>query len=384
MTLSLAFPGVGLMFSYRSTERFLVEWPRGFRYGTRNEEPNKNCQNDRRTGRSMSSTADTASADAQAEGGFESLIGPFVPVLHQLTRLAVLLFMVTTLLFFMLRLAGDPALVLAGNDATPEQLEAIRAQYGLDKPLFIQYLNYMGNLLQGDFGKSLASGEPAMGKVLTMLPATLLIAGLAMATSICIAIPLGAWLGFRPERADRRAVSSVIFVFQGVPGFVSALIFIQVFAVNLRWLPSLGMDYGNVKTWILPSCSLAWFLMPSLTRVVAANTAEAMREDYIRTARAGGAPGYSLLWRHALPNALLGAAALIGTQFAFLVGGAVITETIFAWPGIGWLLIESTQTLDFPVVQALAFTIAILVFSVNALTDLSFQYLDPRLRTKGG
>lgn len=331
----------------------------------------------------MSSTAETAPAGAQAGNRFGSLIGPFIPVLHQLMRLAVLLFMVTTLLFFMLRLAGDPALVLAGPDATPEQLEAIRAQYGLDQPLAIQYLNYMGNLAQGDFGKSLASGEPAMGKVLTMLPATLLIAGLAMAVSITIAIPLGAWLGFRPERVDRRGVSGIIFVFQGIPGFVSALIFIQVFAVNLRWLPSLGMDYGNVKTWVLPSCSLAWFLMPSLTRVIAANTAEAMREDYIRTAKAGGAPGYALLWRHALPNALLGAAALIGTQFAFLMGGAVITETIFAWPGIGWLLIESTQTLDFPVVQALAFCIAILVFSVNAVTDLSFQYLDPRLRTKG-
>ena len=329
-----------------------------------------------------------------------NLIGPFIPFIQQLSRLLVLLFMVTTLLFFMLRLAGDPALVLAGNDASPEKLAAIRAQYGLDKPLLIQYFNYMLNLLQGDFGRSLASGEPAMGKVLTMLPATLLIAGLAMLISILIAIPLGAWLGFKPERPDRRAVSGIIFVFQGVPGFVTALIFIQVFAVNLRLLPSLGMEWGTIeyinlfsnlsipipipsKTWILPSCSLAWFLMPSLTRVVAANTSEAMREDYIRTARAGGASGKSVLWRHALPNALLGAAALIGTQFAFLMGGAVITETIFAWPGIGWLLIESTQTLDFPVVQALAFCIAILVFIVNAITELSFQFLDPRLRSKG-
>lgn len=348
----------------------------------------------------MSSTAETVPPDAQSGGTLGSLMGPLVPVLHQLIRLIVLLFTVTTLLFFMLRLAGDPALVLAGNDATPEQLEAIRAQYGLDKPLVIQYFNYMGNLAQGDFGKSLASGEPAMGKVLTMLPATLLIAGLAMAFSIIVAIPLGAWLGFKPERADRRSVSGVIFVCQGVPGFVTALIFIQVFAVNLRWLPSLGMEWGTIiewaitetlsipipvpsKTWILPAASLAWFLMPSLTRVVAANTAEAMREDYIRTARAGGASAATLLWSHALPNALLGAAALIGTQFAFLMGGAVITETIFAWPGIGWLLIEATQTLDFPVVQSLALCIATLVFAVNALTDLSFQFLDPRLRTKG-
>jgi peptide/nickel transport system permease protein len=132
----------------------------------------------------MSSSADTARAGPNAGQGFQNLIAPLVPVLQQLTRLVVLIFMVTTLLFFMLRLAGDPALVLAGNDATPEQLAAIRAQYGLDKPLIIQYLNYMGNLLQGDFGKSLASGEPAMEKVLTMLPATLLIASLAMAYSI--------------------------------------------------------------------------------------------------------------------------------------------------------------------------------------------------------
>ena len=328
-----------------------------------------------------------------------SIMNSLAPIMQQLSRLLVLLFTVTTLLFFMLRLAGDPALVLAGNDATPEQIEAIRAQYGLDKPLVVQYLNYMGNILQGDFGKSLASGEPAMEKVTAMLPATLLIAGLAMLTSILLAFPLGAWLGFRPERLDRRIVSGIVFVFQGVPGFVTALIFIQIFAVNLRWLPSLGMEWGQLieiavsesfrfyipipsKTWVLPTASLAWFLLPSLTRVVAANTAEAMREDYIRTARAGGASGSTVLWRHALPNALLGAAALIGTQFAFLMGGAVITETIFAWPGIGWLLIESTQTLDFPVVQALALCIAILVFIVNAITELSFQFFDPRLRIK--
>jgi len=334
----------------------------------------------------MSSSRDIAvedSAGTDYKTSALSLLAPFLPLLSQLQRLAFLLFFVTTLLFFLLRLAGDPALVLAGNDATPEQLAAIRAQYGLDRPLIVQYFSYMGNLLQLDFGKSLASGEPAMGKVLTMLPATLLIAGLAMLTSVCIAFPLGSWLGFKPDRTERRGVAGIIFVLQGVPGFVTALLLIQVFAVNLRWLPSLGMSYTEIETWVLPAGSLASFLIPSLTRVVAANVAEAMREDYIRTARASGAPGYVLLFRHALPNALLGAAALIGTQFAFLMGGAVITETIFAWPGIGWLLIESVQTLDFPVVQALAFCIAILVFSVNTATDLSFRFIDPRLRSKG-
>ena len=328
-------------------------------------------------------TGAPAQEPEKRDDGLLGLITPLIPVLRPAGKLLFLLWAVTTLLFFLLRVAGDPALVLAGNDATPEQLAAIRAQYGLDRPLIVQYFSYLGNLMVLDFGQSLASGEPAMQKVLGMLPQTLLLAGLAMGLTVCIAFPLGSWLGFKPERPERRVIAGFLFLMQGVPGFVAALVFIQIFAVNMRILPSLGMSYTDVRTWILPATSLSMFLIPSLSRVVMANVAEAMREDYIRTARASGAAPHTILFRHALPNAMLGAAALIGTQFAFLIGGAVITETIFAWPGIGWLLIESTLTLDFPVVQALAFVIALLVFTVNTVTDLSFQFIDPRLRSKG-
>jgi len=296
--------------------------------------------------------------------------------------LAILIFSVSTLLFFLLRVAGDPALVLAGNDATPEQVDAIRRAYGLDRPLVLQYLSYLGQMVTLNFGKSLASGEPALQKVLAMLPATLLVTFLAMALTLLIAVPLGAWLGFNPAARSRKAAGAVIFVLQGVPGFVTALILIQIFAVKLLWLPSMG--YGGPETWVLPTCALASFLVPKLTRVVAANVAEAMREDYMRTARAMGASPADLLWRHALPNALLGAMALIGAQFAFLLAGAVVTETIFAWPGVGWLLIQSTQNLDFPVVQTLAVVICFLVFTVNRLTDWSFHLADPRLRKSQG
>ncbi|MSO96805.1 MAG: ABC transporter permease [Rhodospirillaceae bacterium] len=331
----------------------------------------------------MSSVADNAPNPPAAKAAVSDIMTALMPLLFQLRKLAWLLFTVTTLLFFLMRQAGDPALVLAGNDATPEQLAAIRAQYGLDQPLLVQYFRYMLNVLQLNFGKSLASAEPAMLKVLDMLPRTLHLAGMAILLTASIAIPLGSWLGFKPENPERRAISGLLFVMQGVPGFVTALILIQIFAVNLRLLPSLGYEPLDARTWVLPVCSLASFLVPSLTRVVAANVAEAMREDYIRTARANGASQTTLLWSHAVPNALLGAAALIGTQFAFLLGGSAIIETIFSWPGMGWLLLESVQTLDFPVVQALAFMIAIMVFTVNACTDLVFRYLDPRLRTKG-
>ena len=308
----------------------------------------------------------------------KAVLAGVMPLLLKLRDLAVLLLALVSLLFVLLPLAGDPAEILAGIDATPEQLAAIRAKYGLDQPLYVQYVTYWAHVVQFDFGVSLASGRPAMDVVLAHLPATLLLAFLAMTLTILISVPLGAWLGFRPNDPAQRVVASIVFFFQGVPGFVLALILIQVFAVTLRWLPSIG--YGDVTTWILPTLALSSFLIPKLVRVIATNVTEAMREDYVRTARAFGASSNEILWRHALPNALLGATALIGTQFAFVLSGTVIIERLFSWPGIGWLLIERTQTLDFPVVQALAIIIAIMVFFVNTITDLSFRYLDPRVR----
>jgi peptide/nickel transport system permease protein len=165
---------------------------------------------------------------------------------------------------------------------------------------------------------------------------------------------------------------------QGTPGFAVALVLVQVFAVSLGWVPAIG--FSGPASWILPAVSLSIFLAPKLTRVVAANVGAARAEDYVRAARAGGATEREVLFRHILPNALLGAVALIGSQFAFLIGGVVVIETIFAWPGLGRLLVQSTLNLDFPVVQAAALTVAVLVYAVNALTDLVFVALDPRLR----
>ena len=303
------------------------------------------------------------------------------PLTKRLVDLLVLLFGLTTLLFFALKAAGDPVAVLAGNDATPEQIAALRAQYGFDRPLAVQYLLFMLNVVQLDFGASLATEQPALMEVLRRLPATLLLAVLGMGVTVLLSVPIGAWLGFRPDAPGRRIAAAVVFFFQGVPGFVFALVLIQIFVVQLMWLPSLG--YASPATWLLPSIAIASFLAPKLIRVVAANVAEAMREDYIRTARAVGASPGALLWREALPNAVLGATALIGTQFAFLISGAVIIEVLFLWPGIGLLLFKSTQALDFPVIQAFAFVVAILVFAINSLTDVMFRAIDPRLRRAG-
>jgi peptide/nickel transport system permease protein len=295
-----------------------------------------------------------------------------------LRDLGVLMLGTTTVLFFLLRLTGDPAVVLAGPDASEAQLQEIRAQYGLDRALPLQYLSYLGSLLRFDFGNSLADGSPALLKALTAYPASLLLAGLAMSATFLSAVPLGAWLGARRDGAARAAVRWLLFVLQGFPGFVVALLLVQLFAIELVWLPALG--YAGPSSWILPTLSVASFLVPKLTRMVEANVSTALDSAYVRTARAIGASDREILWRHALPNALLGATALIGAQLAFVVTGLVIIETIFAWPGIGWLLVQSTTNLDFPVVQAITLVMVATVFLINTLTELAQRRFDPRLR----
>ena len=304
-------------------------------------------------------------------------------ILQALTRrgleLLVLLLSISTLLFFLLRLSGDPAAVLAGEEADAETVALISARYGFDQPLFIQYLRYLSAMVSLDFGNSLIGQIDALTMVLDRLGSTLLLALLALVITALMSIPLGAWLGFRPAAQSRKWSNAVVFILQGIPGFIVGLLLIQFFVVELRWLTSIGNQ--GPSSWILPALTLASFLVPKMVRIIAANTSEAMAEDYIRTARATGASEGDLLMRHALPNALLGATALIGTQFAFLMSGSLITEVIFAWPGFGALLVSSVERLDFPVVQAAVFVIAILVSLVNALTDIGFSLIDPRLRS---
>jgi peptide/nickel transport system permease protein len=299
-------------------------------------------------------------------------------VLTALRDLCVLLLGTMTVLFFMLRVTGDPAVVLAGPDASPEQVAAIRTQYGFDRSLPIQYVSYLASLFQPDRNRSLTDGIPALEKVLTAYPSSLLLAGLALALTFCVAVPVGAWLGARRDTRGRTLVRWVLFVMQGFPGFVTALLLVQLFAIKLVWLPALGSS--GPRSWILPAVSVAAFLAPKLIRMIQANVSTALTSAYVRTARAIGASDREILWRHAMPNALLGAAALLGSQFAFLLTGLVIIETIFAWPGIGWLLVQATTNVDFPVVQAITLVVAVSVFLINTLTDFVQRRLDPRLR----
>ena len=304
----------------------------------------------------------------------------FRQVRIRLIQVAVLVFGVTTLLFFLLRLTGDPAVILVGDLATQEQVDQVREFYGLDRPLILQYLTFLGQALRLDFGNSLTSLQPAMDLVLERLPATLWLALAAITINVLGALAVGTWLGYRPDKLTRRVGLLSVVVSQGIPAFVIGLILIQLFAVTWRLLPSIGNE--GFSSVILPAITLASFLLPRVIRLTATNVDTAMRQDYIRTARASGARPGEVLVRHAMPNALLGTVALIGVQFGFLVSGSLITESMFAWPGLGRLLIESVRDLDFPVVLASVAVVAVLVFLVNLLVDLLLPVIDPRLRAQ--
>lgn len=304
------------------------------------------------------------------------------PVLRRLfvriLELVLLLFVISSVLFFLVRLTGDPAHVLAGEASTPAVVEEIRRQYGLNDSLIVQYRRFLENALLLRFGDSLAAGLPALDLVLDRVPTTLLLAASAIAVGVAISVPAGAWLGARTERLDGRVGNAVVFAAQGIPGYVVALILIQLLAVELRLVPSIAGT--GWRSWVLPILTLASFVVPRVTRVIGVNVRDAMHEDYIRTARATGSSPASVLWHGAIPNSLLGATALIGTQFAYLLSGAVITEVIFSVAGIGQLLVTSVNTLDFPVVQASVFVVTVLVFTVNAAFEALFAVVDPRIR----
>ena len=306
------------------------------------------------------------------------MISKLKAVGSRLLQLIVLLGTISTTLFLLLRLSGDPAVLLAGEGAGPETIEAIRADYGFDKPLIQQYIMFILDVLRLDFGNSLVNSQPALGFVLSYLPSTLRLTFLAILFNSLLAIPVGVWLGAKPTQRRRKLLSTVVSVAQGTPAYVIALLLIQVFSVWLGWLPSIAGT--GTWAWVLPTATLSFALAPNLIRVVAASVEDTTRQDYFRTARANGAGPRTLLMKHSLPNALLSTTSLLGAQFAFLLSGALITEFIFAWPGLGLILVQSITNLDFPTIQATVFVVAYLVFFVNLIMDQIFRFADPRLR----
>ena len=293
-------------------------------------------------------------------------------------QLVFTVFVLTTALFFLLRLTGDPAAVIAGQSASTTELTLIKAQYGLNLPLVDQYFRFVAMIFSLNFGISYSSLQPALGEVWQRLPPTIGLTMAAMALNLVVSTVCGCVMGAFKSSKISRALSFAIFVGQGIPFYVIGLILTQIFAVSYHLLPSIGDS--TLSSWLMPSVTLAWFLIPRLSRVLAVNVHAAMTQDYVRVARASGAGRIATILRHALPNSMIAASALAGTQFALLISGTLIVEEIFGWPGLGRLLIGSITQVDFPVVEAAVVVIAAYVYLINALTDVALIFIDPRTR----
>ena len=288
------------------------------------------------------------------------------------------LFGLTVILFILLRVGGDPLAHLVDPQASVEEIAVVRAAYGFDRPLHEQYLRQLGLMVQGDFGDSFRFRTAALPLVMERLPATLELALAAMVVALVIAIPAGLLSAIYQNSPLDLFVTISSTLGRAMPNFWIGIMLILLFAVTLGWLPPSGrLEATSI---ILPAVTLGSSIATALARVLRSSMLEVMRQEYIATARAKGLANYFVLTRHALRNALIPFVTVFGLQMAWLLGGAVIIEEIFAWPGLGRLILASVQVRDLAVVQAGVFIFALVVMLTNLLVDLSYALLDPRIR----
>jgi peptide/nickel transport system permease protein len=296
----------------------------------------------------------------------------------RIVQAALVMVGVSAIVFFSLFLTGDPAALMLSPDASRAEIDAFRRAMGFDDPIWLQYLRYLGRLVQGDLGRSLRFESPALGLVLERVPATALLAVAALAWSTLAGFVLGVIGALKRDTWIDLAVRLVALSGQAVPVFWLGLVLIIVFALQLRWLPTSG--YGRWDHLVLPAISLGAYYMSAVTRLVRASLSEALAQDYVRTARSHGYSEWRIVTRHALRNALIPVVTVQGMYFAALLGGALITEIVFAWPGIGRLAVQAIQNRDFPLVQAVVLFAAMVFVASNLLIDLAYVWLNPRIR----
>ncbi len=299
-------------------------------------------------------------------------------ILSSLGQAISVLIGVLILVFFMVRATGDPATLMLAREASPEQVEAFRHQMGFDRPLIVQFADFTAKTLTGNFGNSLHYRLPALPLIVERLPATVQLAVVALIMSLVIGVPLGLIAGSTPGSLWDAIGRTVGLFGQTIPPFWLALLMIIVFAVDLRWLPTSGRD--TPQSVLMPAFVLGVGTMGRLVRLTRSSVLEIMGDDYIRTARSKGLPSRVIFFRHALRNAAIPLVSVIGIQFGYMLGGSVIIENVFAWPGLGRLAIESISNRDFPLVQGIAFFTSVIVIFLNVLTDIAYAFIDPRIR----
>lgn len=304
---------------------------------------------------------------------------PMKYVLRRLIHIIPVLLGVTLLTFSMLHLIpGDPAQILAGADASAQDIEALRRALGLDKPLTTQYLDYVTGLLQGDMGRSISTGRPVLDELLDRFPNTVILAVAGVGVAVLLGIPIGVLAAIRSRTMVDH--TSMVFALLGIsaPAFWLGFMLMMLFSVQLNWLPSAG--YRSWAHLVLPALTLGAGAMAIMARMTRSSLLEVLRQDYVRTARAKGLSETLVIAKHALRNALIPTTTVVGLSFGSLLGGAVLTEMVFAWPGLGRLIVYAIGIRDLPVVQGSVLLLALTFVLVNLAVDLLYGLIDPRVR----
>lgn len=301
---------------------------------------------------------------------------------QRLIQVAIICIGISFVSFVLLHLTGDPVTVMLSLDAPEEEIALFRHKMGFDRPIVVQFLAYLKNAVRGDFGNSLFLERPAVSLVLERFPASLILISTGLSIALIIAIPLGIISAFKSHSFIDNFSTSFAVMGQAIPLFWFAIMMMIIFCIQLRWLPVSG--YGTWKHLILPSFCMGIWQSPPTMRLIRSGMLDILSQDYIRTARAKGLSEWKVVVKHAFKNALIPVVNLVGLQFGFLVGGAVVTETVFSWPGVASLLLNAIRTYDFPVVQAALFLLALLIITVNLIVDVIVALIDPRIRDRQG
>ncbi len=300
-------------------------------------------------------------------------------IVSRLAQGIIVLIGITLLVFLATFLTGDPARLLMGDQATEAEVEAYRAKLGLDQPLMVQYGKFLKNAVRGDFGTSLYYREPCMGLVLDRLPNTLRLAGVSLVVSLVLSIPLGMLAAIKRNSFLDTGIMTVGLFGQAAPGFWLGIMLILIFSVKLKLLPVSGMMDGW-RSYVLPGFALATWPLAQNIRMMRSSMIEVLGDDYIRTARAKGVSVPKVYFKHAFKNAIKPVITLIGMQMASFIGGAVIIENIFAWPGVGRLAVQAITMHDFPLLQTSVSILGLGFVVFNLLVDIAYMILDPRVR----
>ncbi|MBT9371284.1 ABC transporter permease [Rhizobium sp. CSW-27] len=298
-------------------------------------------------------------------------------LLSRLLRAAVSIIMVVTFVFVVLRMSGDPAMVIMGADAPPEAIDAFRKAWGLDQPLWIQYFSFFEAIFSGELGRSMRDGRDVLSVVLERVPSTLALTVPAFLVNLVVGVPAGVYAALHRNSLIDRCVMVMAVTGFAVPSFILAMLLVLIFSVNLGWLPSAGQD-----SWlnaILPIATMGFGGAALLARFTRSAMLEVLGQPYIRTASAKGLPWSAVVWRHALQNAAIPTITIIGFMLGGLVAGAVVVESVFSWPGVGRLLVISVANRDLGVVQAIVLMIAITMVAANMIVDVLYGLVDPRM-----